>query len=84
MNSCKKTEGFVSTIMINDCTGWYLQIDKKDYLVCNFDMVSKYKLGKEFYVQYFKTDDCEQADAMTIRCMIVHPIESHIIVLNTQ
>ncbi len=47
-------------------------------------MVSKYKLGKEFYVQYFKTDDCEQADAMTIRCMIVHPIESHIIVLNTQ
>jgi hypothetical protein len=53
--SCTKE---VNSGKINrDCTGTYLELDNKDYLICNPSMTDSYSDGSEVLVQFdFKSE----------------------------
>ena len=63
--------------VVRDCTGTYLQIDKKDYLVCNSDILKNFKEGQTVSATFEKTDYCPEFEGQVL-CMMFHKNEAKI------
>ncbi len=69
------TAGLGKTATVTrDCTGTYLRMDSKDWLVCNADILNKYKEGATVSAKFVKTDECPEF-ADKIFCMMYHENE---------
>ncbi|MDG1330987.1 MAG: hypothetical protein P8P74_01550 [Crocinitomicaceae bacterium] len=54
-----------------DCTGTYLEINNKDYLVCNPSMINSYPDGTSLKVKYNTVPEC-RASSDTFFCELYH------------
>lgn len=69
LSSCGK---FAQKATINrDCTGTYLEINNKDYFVCNSSIVSSFADGSKIRVKYRSLSVCE-ADNTPSVCELYH------------
>ena len=57
-------------MVVKNCTGTYLRIDQKDYLVCNREKLADIPEGKVVKAIYGKIVDC---NADWIVCAMVYP-----------
>ena len=67
-NSVEKS--FSGTI-VRDCTGTYIRVEGKDYLVCNFKKIQNYKEGSKAKVSYEIPKECPEFDGIAV-CMMYH------------
>jgi DhnA family fructose-bisphosphate aldolase class Ia len=80
--SCSKHR-MASMTVVKDCTGVYLRQDKKDYHVCNDEILSALKDGSEVKASFVKVQGCPaQKDRMV--CMMYHENEGWIEVERTK
>lgn len=56
--SCKKKTK-ENALVIKDCTGSYLHINDKDYLICNSELVDNIESGTKLSVTYQNTKNCD-------------------------
>ena len=70
-----KNDQLFSGKIIRDCTGVYLDVDGKDYQICNADKVKGYKENTEIKVVYEITEKCKEFDGKAV-CMMYHPKEA--------
>ena len=75
--SCSTVKNPESAKVVRDCTGTYLQIDKKDYLVCNVDILKNFKEGETVSATFEKTDYCPEFEGQVV-CMMYHQNEGKI------
>ncbi|MBW8359165.1 MAG: hypothetical protein K0M63_05095 [Weeksellaceae bacterium] len=54
-----------------DCTGTYLRVEGKDYLVCNAAILKNQKEGATVTAKFAKTDSCPEFDGQVV-CMMYH------------
>ncbi|MGV3610069.1 MAG: hypothetical protein ACO1N0_03905 [Fluviicola sp.] len=73
--SCSKTK---TGMVVRDCTGVYLQINGKDYRVCNIEKISNYKHGQEIKASYKEISDCDGTANDQPVCFMLHEYESWI------
>lgn len=58
LTSCKKkTEK--NALVIKDCTGSYVLINDKDYLICNSELIDNIESGTKLSITYQKAEDCD-------------------------
>lgn len=69
MVSCSK--GYQKATIDRDCTGTYIQLNDKDYFVCNPEMVSSYDEGSEIKVKFNSKSTCPQDPNQNI-CEMYH------------
>ncbi|MDX2171953.1 MAG: hypothetical protein SFY56_02460 [Bacteroidota bacterium] len=81
-SSCKKKVCNDATV-IKDCTGSYLRVDKKDYLICNENIFSNYANGTKVQATFIKLESCKALEDKTV-CMMVHEHEGLIEVKKIQ
>jgi hypothetical protein len=55
--SCKKEKNIIATV-IKDCSGYYLQVEEKYYLVCNREILKDYNDGQEVVLSFNKINSC--------------------------
>lgn len=55
-------------MVTRDCTGTYLQINGKDYLVCNDDKLEGYAEGEYVTAKYKEVNDCQSG----VVCYMLH------------
>lgn len=60
--------------VVRDCTGTYLRVATKDYLVCNNTILKNYKEGAEVTAKFAKTDSCPEFNDKAV-CMMYHENE---------
>ena len=70
LGSCGKFRG--NATIVRDCTGTYLRMDNRDYLICNPSMAESYENGSSVTVKYQTDDECNLTGAA---CYMYH--ESH-------
>lgn len=74
-NSCQKKNN-KSAEIVRDCTGTYLRIDTKDYLVCNDEITATYPENGRVIATFKIVDECSQDDGIV--CELYHPYEEKI------
>lgn len=79
--SCKKESGEKVTV-VKDCTGTYLQINGKDYQVCNLEKTNGFANGTTVIASYKKISKCTGSAADQIVCMMYHENEGWIEVMS--
>jgi hypothetical protein len=79
--SCKK-ERNQRVSVVKDCTGTYLQLDGKDYHVCNIEKTDAFQDGTLVTASFKKISDCTGKASTQIVCMMSHPSEGWIEVLS--
>lgn len=75
LSSCDKYSPNV--VVVKDCTGSYIRIDQKDYLVCNYEVLQPYADGDEIHVEFEKITNCVYLGDPII-CEMYHPNEGFI------
>lgn len=78
--SCNK-EQYQNMTVVKDCSGTYLQIDGKDFHVCNEEKLSSFSSGTNVTASFKKIDNC-MALAEKCVCKIYHKNEGWIEVVN--
>ena len=74
MMSCAAGGAAKTATVTRDCTGTYLRVDSKDWLVCNAEILSKHKEGAVVSAKFERTNLCpEFADKVV--CMMYHENE---------
>ena len=68
---------------VRGCTGTYLQIDKKDYLVCNSDVLKNFKTGQTVSATFEKADYCSEFEGQVV-CMMYHKNDGKILVTSVK
>ena len=56
LGACGKLE--TRAIVVKDCTGTYLRINQKDYMVCNYEVLQNYSNGAEIKVDFKTEESC--------------------------
>lgn len=56
--SCKK-KSEKNALVIKDCTGSYVHINDKDYLICNSELIDNVESGTKLSITYQKAEDCD-------------------------
>lgn len=69
MNSCSKD--YQHATIDRDCTGTYLELNDKDYLVCNPDIVNWIEEGNEIQVKFKTNASCPQDPNQSL-CELYH------------
>jgi len=72
--SCAASGAAKKATVTRDCTGTYLRVDSKDWLVCNAEILSRHKEGAVVNAKFIKTDQCPEF-ADKIFCMMYHENE---------
>jgi hypothetical protein len=70
LTACSSING-VQAIVVRDCTGTYIRVSEKDYLVCNNDLLEKKQTGDTVRVRFQSIQNCPRLDT-TIVCMMYH------------
>lgn len=73
--SCTKT---TKAMVVRDCTGVYLQMNGKDYRVCNIEKISNYKHGQEINASYKEISSCDGTANDQPVCFMLHAHEGWI------
>ena len=81
LSSCAANHSAQKAKIISDCTGSYLRIDGKDYLVCNTDKLKNFSKDATVEVTFEKIDKCPEFDGKVV-CMMYHENEG-LIRINT-
>lgn len=69
ISSCNKSK---TNAKINrDCTGTYLELDNKDYLICNPSMAESYANGSEIEVSFEFKSECNP-NPNEVVCFLYH------------
>ncbi|MEN8927615.1 MAG: hypothetical protein ABF242_03450 [Flavobacteriales bacterium] len=68
--SCNKEKIDQEATIVRDCTGTYLRIDTKDYLVCNFEVTNGFSENDRVTASFKKIEYCEALDIIT--CELYH------------
>ncbi|MCF8416192.1 MAG: hypothetical protein K9G40_08110 [Crocinitomicaceae bacterium] len=68
--ACTKKSGVEASIT-KDCTGTYIRIHDKDYLVCNINSVAEFNEGDKVKVSYKLVKDCPEQEGLMV-CMMYH------------
>ncbi|MES2799405.1 MAG: hypothetical protein V4638_05265 [Bacteroidota bacterium] len=72
MNSCAVSKS-VEAKVVRDCTGVYVRIDEKDYLVCNKSKLVNFENGDLVLVKSNETDNIDECEGKNdIVCMMYH------------
>lgn len=79
--SCSK-ETNKNAIVVRDCTGTYINIEGKDYQVCNLEKVAAFQNGTAVNVSFKKLSECNGSAKDAIVCMMLHPSEGWVEVLH--
>jgi hypothetical protein len=74
--SCQK-EKADNAMVLKNCTGVYLQIDGKNYQVCNDEKLNAYKQGDLIDASFRHIDDCDALAGRTV-CAMAFPNEGWI------
>lgn len=70
LQACSKSDATnTNATVIKDCTGVYLRIDNKDYMVCNREKFTNIPEGTTVNAIFTKTDNCNMD---WIVCMMLH------------
>ncbi|KAA5535017.1 hypothetical protein F0919_10490 [Taibaiella lutea] len=77
LTSCSKATN-KNAIVVRDCTGTYLQIDGKDYQVCNLEKVAAFQDRTAVTATYKKLAECNGSAKDAIVCMMLHSNEGWI------
>lgn len=72
--SCRKNS-MTSATVVEDCTGIYLQVDGKDWRVCNRSVMNGFNDGDKVQADFLLQSECNSNEVV---CMMVHPMEGHI------
>lgn len=72
-HSCSSVSG-VEARVVRDCTGTYIRVGEKDYLVCNRNLLDTYHDGDSVRVRFSPVDNCPELDS-TITCLMFHQHE---------
>ena len=75
--SCASIKTTGNALVVKDCTGTYLRIEGKDYLVCNSDMLKNYTEGSKVRASFSKVKDCPEFNGK-VACMMYHENEGTI------
>ena len=81
--SCSSVNNPESGTIVRDCTGTYLQIDKKDYLVCNSAIFKNFKEGQTVSATFEKADYCSEFEGQVV-CMMYHKNDGKILVTSVK
>jgi hypothetical protein len=73
LTACSSVSG-VQSIVVRDCTGTYVRISEKDYLVCNSELLEKKQSGDTVRVRFESIQTCPRLDT-TIVCLMYHEHE---------
>ncbi len=76
-------EQMQTMIVVRDCTGIYLQLDEKDYEVCNTIKVASYSYGDTVKVLFNRIERCTLPSLGPV-CQMVHPNEGSIEVIEIE
>lgn len=79
LTTCDKKVEYTSVIVVRDCSGTYLNLNGKDYFVCNPDKITSVLDNSELLVTYAPCDEC--TDRQT-HCTIARPFEGCFTILN--
>ena len=60
-----------SGTIVRDCTGSYVQMNGKDYLVCNFKKIENLKTGSKISGTYEVPTECPEFNGIAV-CMMYH------------
>jgi hypothetical protein len=69
--SCKEV-GTQKAQVIRNCTGTYLRVEDKDYLVCNLNLLTQYADNEQIEIGIHHIAECPDLNNKTI-CMMVYP-----------
>ena len=61
-----------------DCTGTYLRLNNRDYMICNPEMVNSYADGSPIKVKYNTISECAPSDPNIIVCEMYHKYFGHV------
>lgn len=78
--SCDK-EAYQTATVVRDCTGTYLRLNSKDYLVCNLGKVASFSTGQTVTATFRKLKECNDPAQPTIICQMLHQNEGWIEVI---
>lgn len=76
LTACGSVSG-VNAVIVRDCTGTYVRVAEKDYLVCNIELLDKVDTGDTVRVRFQPIEKCARLDT-TIVCMMYHPNEGKV------
>ena len=74
-SSCTKYDR--SAVVIKDCTGVYIEVDKKHHKVCNKEILEHVPHSKEISVSYQFVNSCESHSDDAI-CLMYHEYDERI------
>ena len=57
--------------IVRDCTGTYLKLNNKDYLICNPAIASSFADGSQVQVKFQHVSDCPN-DPNQVMCELYH------------
>jgi len=77
--SCTKRNGAEASVT-RDCTGTYIRILEKDFLVCNINKLSDFNEGDKVQVSYKLESNCPEMDGRMV-CMMYHENEGMVRIL---
>ena len=69
VSSCSKS--LSSGTIVQDCTGTYLKLNNKDYLICNPEIAIGYPNGSSVEVKY-NSKSSYPTDAYEAVCLVLH------------
>ncbi len=70
LNSCSKqltTEGYLN----KNCTGDYIKINSKEYLICNYKMIENIANGSKINFNYKLVNQCSENDNR-VHCLMLY------------
>lgn len=70
ISSCSKP--FRNGTINRDCTGTYIELNDRDYLICNPLMTDSYQNGKTVKVKFKSKTSCS-SNSVSFACQLYHP-----------
>jgi len=61
--------------VVRDCSGVYLNMNGKDYRVCNIEKISNYKHGQEITASFKRLSSCDESANDQPVCFMLHQYE---------
>ena len=74
LSSCAATIPAQKATIVKDCTGSYLRIEGKDYLVCNTEKLKNFSRDASVEVTFEKIEKCPEFEDKAV-CMMYHENE---------
>ena len=81
ISACCQKDDSKNVTVIRDCTGTYLRMEGKDYLVCNIAATDAYRDNEKVTASFKRIRSCEEDAGRTI-CQLYHANEGWIQVIS--